>query len=264
MVDAPHRLWCAQVFHQRHFPKKNRFCYRIFYTLLDMQHIDTWSNRWFSRQKIALLRYYDRDHGRRDGSCALTWANNLFKEKKIEVDRIQLLTLPRVLGYFFCPVSFWLGFQNHQLQAVICEVNNTFTQTHSYLCATASGQPINADVSFISEKTFHVSPFFPRDGEYVFRFNIDLAATQWRINIDYYRKGKQELTTTLWGKIKPMTKYHIAYEYLRSPFISLKVITLIHYQALKLWYKGAKFHPLPKPHTQTVTQAHQEVSCSKQ
>lgn len=243
MVDSPHRLWSAKVFHRRLFPRENSFSYRVFYTLLNSPH---------------QIRHINKDHGKRDGSSALVWAADIFRRKKIEVENIQLLTIPRIMGYFFCPVSFWLGWRENQLYGVICEVNNTFKQTHSYVCYHSTLHPITANMRFTAKKEFHVSPFFPRAGEYYFRFDLPANQRQWRISIDYFHEGRRELSTALWGEIKPITHLNMAYEYFRCPFITIKVIFLIHYQALKLWFKKAGFHRLPPLHTHSLTDALEE------
>lgn len=243
MVGSSHQLWSAYVFHRRSFPRENRFSYRVFYTLFNI---------------FDSIPHLDHDHGKRDGTSALAWAMDIFQQKKIVVDKIQLLTIPRILGYFFCPVSFWLGWRDNALYGVICEVNNTFKQTHSYVCYHSKQFAINANMRFMAKKEFHVSPFFPRQGHYFFCFDISAEKKEWRISIDYYDQGKKELSTALWGRIKPMTRVNVLYEYCRCPFITMRVIALIHYQALKLWFKKARFHRLPPLHTSSLTDAQEE------
>lgn len=255
MVRNAHQLLSAKVYHQRLSPRKNSFCYRTFYTVLDMEKLDEGSNRWFSASQSALLRYRHRDHGERDGSDAAAWAKRCFMENNISVCDLQLITMPRMLGYLFNPVSFWLGFAGGELYGVICEVNNTFRQSHHYLCYREDQQAISTEDWFSAPKEFHVSPFYPREGEYYFKFDLNREAKQYAIIIHYYMNNRLELITSVKGKLKSMTKEHIFLEFLRTPLLTFKVIILIHYQALKLVIKRSNFYSLPKKCAITITKA---------
>ena len=206
-------------------------------------------------KKLALLRYKDQDHGYRDNSAAINWAQHIFTERQIVVDEIRLITLPRVCGYVFNPVSFWLGFSREKLTAVICEVNNTFGQTHSYICHDRATKVILFDDTYIAPKDFHVSPFYPSSGEYQFRFDINDDTSYFKILIHYYDQGILQLITSMQGGVKKMTRGSIVKEFLRCPLIGLKVISLIHYQALKLFVKKTRFHKLPEQREDRVTDA---------
>jgi len=212
-------------------------------------------NRFFSIKKWALLRYKDSDHGHRNGSPAVEWAKNIFAEREISVDSIRLVTLPRVFGYVFNPVSFWLGFSKEKLTAVICEVNNTFGQTHSYVCHDAARKVIAFDETYVAPKSFHVSPFYPSSGEYQFKFDINDKHSFYKIVIHYYDQGVLQLITSMQGSVKTMTRGLIVKEFFRCPLIGLKIISLIHYQALKLFLKKSRFYRLPQQGEKRITDA---------
>lgn len=255
MVKILPALWSAKVFHKRFYPKENSFHYRVFYIVLDMLHEGMFDNRFFSTKKLALLRYKNQDHGDRNNLPAVNWARKIFRDKQIDIDAIRLVTLPRVCGYVFNPVSFWLGFSSGQLSAVICEVNNTFGQTHSYLCYDAVSKRISFDDTYLAPKYFHVSPFYPSSGEYHFRFNCNDNTSFYKIIIHYHDQGRLQLITSMQGQVKTMTRRGIIKEFLRSPLVGLKVISLIHYQALKLFFKKTRFHRLPEQRELKVTEA---------
>lgn len=122
------------------------------------------------------------------------WAYKILKsENIISVNgEIVLVTLPRVFGYVFNPVSFWFCLDEKQnLRAVICEVNNTFGETHTYICAHKDERPIAPEDILEGKKVFHVSPFMEREGHYRFRFyyNEDKMHTR----IDYYDEDRSFL-----------------------------------------------------------------------
>lgn len=255
MVKVLPALWSTTIFHKRMHPKKNSFKYRAFYLVLDMLKPSLFDNRFFSMKKKALLQYKDEDHGHRKKESALEWAKPIFLNRKIHVDSIRLITLPRVFGYVFNPVSFWLGFSGKDLMAVICEVNNTFGQSHSYVCYDTYFKPISYQDIYLASKIFHVSPFYPSQGEYHFRFDFNDEKDFYKILIHYYDSGVLQLITSMQGKVKTMTRRAILKEFFLSPLVGLKVIFLIHFQALKLFFKKTKFHSLPEQSLEKISDA---------
>jgi hypothetical protein len=149
-----------------------------------------------------------------------------------------------VLGHVFNPVSFWLCRDDSGLRVVIAEVTNTFGQRHSYLCHRDDLAPLGREDTVTARKIFHVSPFQPVEGSYRFRF--DISADRIGIWIDY-SAGENGLIATLTGQRAPLTNRAILRACLRRPFGSRRVLTLIHWQALKLWWKGARYRSPPVP-----------------
>ena len=157
---------------------------------------------------------------------------------------ILLLAQPRVLGHVFNPVSFWLCSDTTGLRVVIAEVSNTYGDRHSYLCHRDDLAPLTRDDSVTAQKILHVSPFQPVAGGYRFRF--DITADKIDIRIDY-DDGAAGLIATLTGPRMPLSNRAILAACLRRPFGSRRVLALIHWQALKLWGKGARFRNRPLP-----------------
>ena len=110
--------------------------------------------------------------------------------------------------------------------------------------AEISGYTITA------QKIFHVSPFQPIEGGYAFRF--DIRADRIGVWIDYSSKDGG-LFTNLIGPRVPLTNWEILRAAIRRPFGSRRVLALIHWQALKLAIKGAKFRSHPKPPAEDVS-----------
>ncbi|AEE87878.1 hypothetical protein FNFX1_1492 [Francisella cf. novicida Fx1] len=245
----------SKVFHKRHHPKQNSFRYRSYYVILDMLNLNQNKTNFFSINKPNLYSFYDKDHGLRDGSSSLKWATDLLNQYKLEYDDIKLMTMPRVLGYLFNPVSFWLCYKNNKLIAVIAEVNNTFKETHSYICHK-NGQDITNKCWFKAEKIFHVSPFYRRQGFYKFNFALnfeDNAKNQ--IIINYYDNDQLQLGTAINGNMKSLSTTNLIKEFFRSPLLTFKVIYLIHWQALKIVLKKIKYIPKPIQHHDRITVA---------
>ncbi len=237
----------AETYHGRRDAVKNAFRYGIDYVLLDAEAALR-APRLFARNGAGLMSLYDRDHGGapKMGQGA-AWVRDVLRRYDIALEgRICLLAQPRVLGHVFNPVSFWLCYDaDAVLRAVIAEVSNTFGDRHSYLCAHEDLRPITKAETLWAQKVFHVSPFQPIEGQYQFRF--DITPTDIHIVIDYTRDDGTGLVATLKGPCTPLTNGSILRALLRRPFGSRRVLALIHWQAIKLWWKRAPFRSRPAP-----------------
>jgi len=241
--DARHIA--GSTFHGRRGAVKNAFRYRVDYVLVDAEAPSR--SRLLARNRAGLLTLRDRDHGGapREGRGAV-WVRELLEARGIEgIARLELLAQPRVLGHVFNPVSFWLCRDGDgRLVTVVAEVTNTFGDRHSYLCRHEDGREITGAETLKAEKIFHVSPFQPVAGGYTFRF--DIRPDEILIHIDY-SEGNGGLIATLAGPVRPLTFGGALGAMLRRPFGSRRVLALIHWQALKLWWKGARYRPRPEP-----------------
>jgi DUF1365 family protein len=233
-------------FHGREGGVRNAFRYSIDYCLLDPETAR--GPALFSRNRANLFSLRDRDHGGPVGDGGGTgWVRQVLADHGVTAadGAILLLAQPRVLGHVFNPVSFWLCQDAAgQLRAVVAEVTNTYGDRHSYLCHHADQRPLTRDDTLTATKIFHVSPFQPVEGSYAFRFDITEARVG--IWIDY-RTGNGRLLATLTGRRRSLTNGAILRAALRRPFGSRRVLGLIHWQALKLWWKGARWHVRPDP-----------------
>ena len=234
----------GETYHGRRGGIKNAFRYSIDYVLLNAEAAPE-TPACFARNGRNLMSLHDRDHGGppHHGRGA-AWVREVLAAHGIAAPaRIDLLAQPRVLGHVFNPVSFWLCHDaDGTLRCVIAEVTNTFGERHSYLCQHDDGRPITKDETLTAQKIFHVSPFQPVEGGYVFRF--DIQPDRIGIWIDYSR-GNGGLIATLTGTRRPLTNGSILRAMLRRPFGSRRVLALIYWQALKLRLKGARYRPLP-------------------
>jgi DUF1365 family protein len=229
----------ARVMHKRMFPRENRFVYGIYYIALPLSGLDQLD---LNIDRTGILSFYRKDHGAKDGSDLEGWARKLLGAYGLDKadGEIVLICMPRVFGYVFNPVSFWLCYDSHkELRAVICEVNNTFGETHRYICAHPDQSVISSDDILSGEKLFHVSPFLEREGSYQFRFA--LTEDQFAVFIDFFNAdNKKQLVTSLAGKLVPLTSKNLSRAFWRYPLVTFKAIGLIHYQAIKLIMKGIR------------------------
>ena len=242
----------GETWHGRKGDVSNAFRYGIDYVLLNAE-APVRSGWVFGRNRAGLFSVRDRDHGGAPGDGrGAAWVRAVLKAHDApSPDRIDLLAQPRVLGHIFNPVSFWLCHDAEgALIAVIAEVTNTYGDRHSYLCHKPDFAPIRAEDRLNAQKIFYVSPFQRIEGGYQFRFDIrDDRVGIWIDLTD----GNGGVTATLVGKRKPLGGAGVVRAMLRRPFGSRRVLALIHWQALKLWWKGAKFRTRPEPPAQEVS-----------
>jgi DUF1365 family protein len=248
-MDLAPQIYTAKVMHKRLSPKVNQFTYGVYYLALPLPAAPL---------PGRLVSFKEKDHGGRDGGDINVWARNILADYSLneKISRITLITMPRVLGYVFNPVSFFLCFdEEKKLRAVICEVHNTFGEQHSYLCARADHAPLSPDEWLRAEKLFHVSPFLPREGSYQFRFAP--AEDRLGIWIDYYnQEGKKQLITALTGELTPLNAESLRRAFWSPPLVTLKVIALIHWQAIKLVSKGIRYIVKPPQRGERVSSTH--------
>ena len=242
--------------HQRLRPKRNAFGYGVFTISIPMRARRTsptlLNQCGLSDNQWGLCAFFDKDHGlgRAD---SLAWIEKVLADHQVKnVDgEIWLQTFPRVLGYVFNPVSFWICTRaNGKVQAVLAEVNNTFGERHCYLLLKDSGEELLSGETFTSKKVFHVSPFCEVRGEYHFRFLFPKDSSSGKNNvcrIELHEDGQPLINTSISGVSRPLSQANIIRALLRYPLMSLGVIFRIHWQALKLWIKGVPFHSKPKP-----------------
>lgn len=173
---------------------------------------------------------------------------------------IELHTFPKVLGYVFNPVSFWYFYSDSETSpkrrcsVVLCEVNNTFGERHFYLLTPPEDQPhgtLDRGALLHARKVFHVSPFFPVSGRYEFRFFNTESSTMARIN--YFEHDTLQLSTSVSGQLLHPSAGLWCRSLLKYGWFTLAVIVKIHWQAVKLLAKGAKFHRKPEPPTNLVS-----------
>lgn len=253
MTRTVHHI-AAETYHGRRGATKNAFRYSIDYVLMDAE-APLKTPLLFSRNRGNLVSLHDRDHGGapKKGRGA-PWARDVLAAHglaDVTEGRLELLAQPRILGHVFNPVSFWLCHDaGGGLRVVIAEVSNTFGDRHSYLCHRDDLGVLTAEDAVTVTKIFHVSPFQPVEGDYAFRF--DITTERIGIRIDY-TSGNGRLIATLTGPRRPLRNMGILRACLRRPFGARRVLGLIHWQALKLWWKGAAYRPRPEPPVDEVT-----------
>lgn len=250
-----HSIVAATVVHRRLRPRAHGFRYRLAYLCLELDDLEGAAGRWLKVDRPGLLVFRRSDHGAHDGGDLAAWLRRLLAEQGLGEacdGTVTLMTLPRLFGHVFNPVSFWFCRDRaNQLRAVLCEVNNTFGESHCYLVGHANGRPIAPDEWFDSRKLFHVSPFLPVAGSYRFRFRLEDGLAH--VDVNYHDGEGLMLATSVGGRREPLTDRAILWRFLANPTMTLGVTARIHWQALNLWRKQARFYPKPVPPLESVS-----------
>lgn len=242
-------LYRARVMHHRLAPKKHSFHYDIFMFYLDLDEIDVLDQKlkWMSRNRFNLFNFKDSDHLQIPDSTGLT--GNIRENIKtylslngIEIGsgRILVLTNLNTLGYQFNPVSFYFCYD--EAGKAICsvaEVGNTFGEIKPYFLGFTNLKDNLFHLN--TTKYFYVSPFIDMDTN--FDFSLTIPDENLNIKIDDYDKsGNKFFISTLKGIRKPLTDANLLKYFFSFPLVTIKVISLIHWQALKLWLKKLPYH----------------------
>lgn len=257
--DASDRLMLGRVMHERVRPVRNRFVYPVFCVRVDLSRLATRRAWWFGIGRWRLLGIDPRDYGPCDGSDLLAWIRDQLERAGLPSDgRVWLQTFPRVFGYAFNPVSFWLcDDRDGNLRALLAEVRNTFGARHRYLLRAEGDAPIGDGTPLVCAKALHVSPFCRVEGQYVFRVRETRGAAS--IAIDYFDTEGLSIRTSIALRNTPLTAWSAVRAVARQPWITLAVVARIHWQALRLWLKGVPFYgkhpPAPRSRGDASLQA---------
>lgn len=251
-----HAFYRGRVFHRRLMAPKYQFAYRVFNVCLDIDRVDELSERlsFFSYNRFNLFSFYDRDHLIADKNTKLEprvlrrWAEAGLKAHGIDLQggRIRLFCYPRILGYVFNPLSVWYCEDKEgHVRAILCEVRNTFGERHCYLLRDPSGGTLNLATVHRHPKRFHVSPFLPVAGDYEFRFSE--PSQQLDVSIVWLDEGERAMIATQRMTQVSISDWALLKTFFVLPLMTIKVVAAIHWQALKIWIRGAHFYKKPTP-----------------
>lgn len=241
-------LYFGDVMHARLKPMGHRFSYRVMSLLIDLDRLDEADTQspLFGVNRAALYSFRESDHGDRDGSSLAAYARRCATERGIDLrgGRIELLCYPRLLGYTFNPLStYFCSDADGRVALIIYEVRNTFGDIHSYVLPVEPGQHSEAGIRQQQDKLFYVSPFIEMPMRYHFRVTPPEEDVRLRI-LETDAEGPV-LAATFFGRRRALTSAALLRSFFGLPLVTFKIMAAIHWEALRLWIKGARLVPRP-------------------
>ena len=235
-------LHLGHTLHRRFQPFDRSFDYKLLMIEIDVDRLDEASKQCglFSVGRFNLFSFRAEDHGSCGKTSLRAWADGQFETAGIDATDadIRLLTFPRHLFYKFAPISVWVARADGEAVGVIYEVRNTFGERHIYV-AKLSGD--KAEHS--APKQFHVSPFFGVTGDYRFRLSADGRLLD--LTVTNVVNDKPTHMARLTTHAKTADNVSLLQAAILRPLSTFGVSFAIHWQALRLWLKGAKYHRKP-------------------
>jgi DUF1365 family protein len=247
-MQISNHIYKGNIRHRRYTPFSRKFQYSTFMTYFDINMIETLFNKsiFWNTNKRAVISFYREDyHGDKNISLDKAVRNTVLKKTGKSISGpIRILTHLRYFGYCFNPVSFYYCYdkEDSNVELIMAEVTNTpWNERHCYFITNKKHKNFKQNL----KKKLHVSPFWDMDHDYQWYFSVPRESLN--VNMINYKDSKKVFDATLTlTKKSELNVNNLLLHSLRFPFITLIVFLRIHFQAMKLWIKGATFFDHPK------------------
>jgi len=251
VTECANSLYLGSVVHKRLRPVRHALSYRVFCVFLDCDALEEASqtHRLFSYNKFNLFSLYDRDHG--DGTPISSYLAHVVKASGHgdDIKRFMMLCYPRILGYGFNPITVYYGLDaNDTVRLMIYEVNNTFGHRKSYVLPVATSN--HGLIAQACDKSLYVSPFNTDTGRYQFR--VTLPQEDLTIGVALRTELGPTMKAHFHGLRLDFSDKNLLRVVMKTGWMTLTVTAAIHFEALKLWWKGLKIKPRPEPPTEPI------------
>lgn len=260
-------VYAGKVRHRRFLPGKHEFNYPLFMLYLDLDELPTlFSQKWFcSLERFNVVNFKREDYLSPDNPSLKNAVIANVKESlgdTVDIHSVRALMHVRYLNVVFNPVVIYYCFDEaDQPVAILAEITNTpWNERHHYVFA------VNNDLSnpnikkkklgnnkfeYLFDKAFHVSPFNPMNMDYrwIFslpekRLNVHMENRLKQLDTAEGREAEKHFDATLLLERKEFNN-EFGKILIQYPFITVKVIIGIYWQALKLWLKRMPFYDHP-------------------
>jgi DUF1365 family protein len=242
-------LYKATVMHHRLAPKKHRFHYSVFMFYIDLDELELLKKKLFllSHNRFNMFSFRDKEHlqlpidAPDTGKSTKAHLLDYLKQNGMNeaVGKIMCLTNLNILGYNFNPVSFYYVFDTKQQPLCsVAEVSNTFREMKPYFLGKENLDQNTFHLN--TTKYFYVSPFFDHDAN--FDFSLVVPDDKLHVRIDTFNKDERVFISTLSDTKKTLSNGRLFWYSIRFPFLTLRIMALIHWNALLIWLKKIPYH----------------------
>lgn len=270
-------IYSGKVRHRRFSPKQHAFEYDVFMMYLDTREIEDifslsrfWSLKHFAPAQFKRTDFHiDKGHINQahidknqlaqnslpsiDESVRNSVASTLGKRP---TGPIRMLVNLRYWGVNMNPISTYYCFDDsgEKLIAILAEVHNTpWNERHAYVL-TGEDFAHKQDVNF--PKAFHVSPFNPLEMDY--RWHSTTPNKTLALHLENWQKNQKVMDATMTLAREEISTRALNKILIRFPWMTVKVISAIYWQALKLWWKGVPIFNHPTSTIKTTAQIQEE------
>ena len=241
-------IYKGRVSHQRYSPRLHGFTYSLFMMYVDLDELPKLFNRYlfWSFNKPNIASFYRKDHhGSHENLAESIKSLVLDQTGDVIAGPIRLLTHMRYFGYVFNPLSIYFCYDHtgNNVTHVVAEVNNTpWKEQHCYVLK--NDNKTSQSLSIRHAKNFHVSPFMNMDMDYV--WNINFPDKNINIQIENWCENEKLFDASMYLTKLDLNSMNLSKMLTNFPLMTLKVTAMIHFEAIKLWFKGVQYVPHPK------------------
>jgi DUF1365 family protein len=245
-------IYTGRVRHRRVSPR-HAFTFPLFMVYLDLAELDevcsltrSWGTSRFQPARFRREDYLTRSE--HDGPLGLAESVRACVREQVGFvpeGPIRMLSHWRYFGHIFNPVTFYYCFDtSERIEAIVAEITNTpWGERHAY--ALDARAPLrDRPLRWRFNKEFHVSPFLPMELGYDWTFTPPSDRLFVHMNLTDPRTAKV-FDATLVMRRREMSPGVLWGVLARYPFMTLQVLSRIHFEALRLWIKGTRIVPHP-------------------
>jgi hypothetical protein len=240
-------IYEGEVRHARYRPKEHAFRYKVFFLCLDLAELDTvFRGRWLWSARGPNVAWLRREDHFGDPALSIDESvRRLVQERtgKRPAGPVRMLCHLRYAGHNFNPATFYYCYDasGSRVETIVVEVHNTpWGETHCYVVGGQDNEGTRERKRFRLKKDFTVSPFMPMDLEYRWTFTEPGEAVQ--VHMEDHDRDGLVFEADLTAQRREITGASLRLMLLTYPLVTVKVITGIYWQALRLWMKGVPFH----------------------
>ncbi len=238
-------IYVGWVQHRRHGPRAHAFRQRLFMMLLDLSELPALFDRyWLWSARRPALAWFRRGDYHGDARVPLADAIRDLVATRTGVrprGPIRLLTHLRYFGHNFNPVSFYYVYDvsGTGIETIVAEVTNTpWRERHAYVLSVVDGA-----LQWEFDKRLHVSPFMPMEQSYAWRLSAPQESLQ--VHMRNLQNGQPVFDASMSLKRTPISGATLARALATFPFMTLKILAAIHWEALRLAIKRTPFFAHP-------------------